>query len=80
MRTMSPKTLRFLIIGIALLIFGPLLGWCVFQVFGAKPDPLGIEPKTDRIALIIGAVLGAVGVFFTLYAVITHIFGSKHDA
>jgi len=66
-----------LIIGIALLIFGPLLGWIVFQVFGAKPDPLGIEPKTDRIALIIGVVLGAGGIFLTLYSIFRHIFGPK---
>ncbi len=92
---MKPRTLKILIAGIALLIFGPVLGWvcCILGLFhmqqslaqtppGAMPD-IGQLPSrmmANLIPILIGIVLGAVGGFLTLYALITHMFGPKDDA
>ena len=82
-------------IGIALLIFGPVIGWVltiagffhavttVQQIQpGAMPD---FQRTTSQmlyslIPILLGALSGAVGFFLTLYALITHFFRSKPDA
>ena len=94
MRAMNPKILKILIIGIALLIFGPVLGWA-FSIFGLfqtqqaiVQTPPGTFPNFDQIPsrmmanlipMLIGAFCGAVGFFLTLYAFITHFFGPKSN-
>jgi hypothetical protein len=92
---MKPKTRNILITGIVLGCFGPVLGWlfCIFGFFqmgqsiaqtppGSLAD-LGQFPSrvmANFIPLIIGVVIGAVGGFLTLYALITHFFRSTDDA
>lgn len=92
---MKPKTLKILIAGIALLCFGPVLGWlfCIFGFFqmgqsiaqtppGTLPDfgQLPSRMMANFIPLLVGVVIGAVGGFLTLYALITHKFGPKGNA
>ena len=92
---MKPRILKILITGIALLIFGPVLGWvfCIFGFFqmqqslaqtppGTMPDigQLPSQMMANLIPILIGLVIGAVGGFLTLYALITHKFGPKGDA
>ena len=92
---MNPKALRLLIIGVALLIFGPLLGWVVFEVqqaaAGAQPDLPDFEQHSSWFSIrqfilwskftpmFIGVVSGAVGLFLILYALITHFASSRRN-
>jgi hypothetical protein len=83
---MSPKIFKLLVIGIALLILGPVLG-LVFSMLGTfqtpQATPAGTLPDVTRVTarltsallpLTIGIVLGAVGAFLTVLALITHRF------
>lgn len=89
---MKPKTLRLLTIGIALLIFGPVIGWVLTMagmfhtaatvqpiVPGAVPDPQQVVSRVfaNFIPMLVGAVCGATGFFLVLYALIRHFWGSK---
>ena len=92
---MKPKTLRILIIGLALLIFGPVVGWVLsmagvfhaatsVQQFqpGVMPDLEGTTSQMfySLIPVLLGILLGAVGAFLFLYALLTHFFRAKPDA
>ena len=92
---MKPKTLKILIIGLALMIFGPIIGWVLTMAgfFHAATSMSQIPPGTmpdlqqtssrmlySIIPILIGVLFGAVGFFLTLYALIIHFFRSKPDA
>ena len=89
---MKPKTLKILIVGIAMFIFCPILGWILTMagLFHAvstmqQPQATDIHQLISQIfasylPLFIGIVGGAVGAFLTLYALITHFFRAKPDA
>jgi hypothetical protein len=86
------ETRNTLIVGVALLIFGPVVGW-VLTIAGffkteqsVMQTPPGMIPDMGQTAshmfvsiipLLIGALFGAVGLFLILYAFITHGFRSK---
>ena len=86
---MTPRTLKLLIAGIALLIFGPVLGWLasMFNLFHTTQamTEMGRDalPHLSRfpsrmignlIPLFIGVLCGAAGLFLTLVALIIHRF------
>jgi len=92
---MKPKTLKILIIGLALMIFGPIIGWVltIAGFFHAATSMQQIQPGVipdfqqttsqmiySIIPILLGVVFGAVGFFLFLYALITHFFRSKPDA
>jgi hypothetical protein len=89
---MNPKTLKILIIGLALMIFGPVIGWVLtiagfFHTAtamqqiqpGVMPDfqQTSSRMMSSIIPILIGVVLGAIGFFLFLYSLITHFFRSK---
>jgi hypothetical protein len=86
------KTRNTLIAGVALFIFGPILGWVVFiaGIFKAEQSiaqtPPGTLPNIGQtfshlffnlLPVLVGVLLGAVGAFLILFALITHFFRSK---
>jgi uncharacterized membrane protein YphA (DoxX/SURF4 family) len=92
---MKPKTRNTLITGVALLVFGPVLGWVLtiagfFKVQQSiLHTPPGMIPDMGQTAshmfvslipIAIGMLCGAVGFFLILYAFITHFFRSANDA
>ena len=92
---MKPKTLKILIIGLALMIFGPVTGWVLtiagffHAATGMQLGTPGLTPDFQQsasqifyslIPILVGIFLGAIGFFLTLYALITHFFRSKPDA
>ena len=92
---MKPKTRNILITGVALFVFGPVLGWVltIASFFKAEQSilhtPPGMIPDMGQIAsqefgslipIAIGVLCGAVGFFLILYALITHFFRSTNDA
>jgi hypothetical protein len=91
---MKPKILKILIVGIAFMIFGPVLGWilAIAGLFHAvsvvQPVPPGTIPDiggafsrmlVSLIPMFIGIACAAVGAFMTLYALITHMFGPRDE-
>jgi len=91
---MKSKTRNTLIAGVALLIFGPVLGWVLTLAGFFKTEqsilqtPPGTFPDMGQAAshmfvslipILIGALCGAVGFFLILYALITHFFRSKDE-
>ena len=92
---MKPRTLKILIIGLAQMIFGPVVGWVLSMVGifhaatslqqfqpGVMPDLEGTTSQMfySLIPILIGILLGAVGTFLFPYALLTHFFRSKPDA
>jgi len=89
---MQPKKRNILITGVALFIFGPVLGWVltIAGFFKAEQSiiqtPPGMIPDMGQTAsqmfvslipVLAGVLCGAVGFFLILYALITHFFRSK---
>jgi hypothetical protein len=90
----KPKTRKLLITGVALLIFGPVIG-CAFFFAGyfhafqsLASTPPGTMPNMERTAsqiftsfipFLLGGVCGATGLFLVVFALITHFFKSKDD-
>lgn len=89
-----PKTRKLLIAGVALLIFGPALGWGLtflgyfhaMQTLSSTPP--GTMPDMGHTAsqmlmslipLVLGGICGAAGLFLILFALITHFFRSKDE-
>jgi hypothetical protein len=92
---MKPQTRKLLIAGVALLIFGPVLGLAIFfagyfHAFQLLVNtPPGTMPNVGRTAsqifmslipFLLGGICGATGFFLVLFALITHFFGAKDDA
>jgi hypothetical protein len=91
---MKPKTRNLLITGVALAIFGPVLGWvlALAGIFHTEQSVIQTTPGTmpdmqrtasqlfmSLIPLGVGAVCGATGLFLILYVLITHFFRPKTD-
>lgn len=89
---MKSKTRNTLITGVALFIFGPVLGWglAMAGIFKTEQSllqtPPGAFPDMGQttshlffslIPFLAGALFGAVGFFLILYALIIHFFRSK---
>jgi hypothetical protein len=89
---MKPETRKTLIAGVALSIFGPVLGWVltIAGFFKTEQSILQTPPGaiTDMrqtashilvslIPMLAGVLCGAVGFFLIVYALITHFFRSK---
>jgi hypothetical protein len=88
---MKHQTRNLLITGIALLIFGPVLGW-VLSIAGffhaeqsVMQTPPGVVPDirntasdmfASLIPICVGIICGAIGMFLILFALITHRFRS----
>ena len=92
---MNPKTQKILIIGVALFIFGPAVGWVLsiaglFQTqqavlhtpSGTLPDlgQTASQMLSSMVPMLVGAVCGALGVFLSLYALIKHFFRPRLGA
>ena len=92
--TVKLKTRKLLILGVALLIFGPVIGWSLtflgyfhaMQSIGQTPP--GTIPNLGQTAsqllmslipFLLGGICGATGFFLVVYALITHFFKSKDD-
>jgi len=91
---MKPKTRKLLITGVALLIFGPVVGWALtflgyfHAMQSVAQTPPGTIPNIGQTAsqllmslipFLLGGICGATGVFLVLFALITHFFGSKDE-
>jgi hypothetical protein len=89
---MKAKTRNTLITGVALLIFGPALGWVLTMAGLFKTEqsiiqtPPGLMPDMGHTAsnmlfslipILVGVLCGAVGFFLIAYAFITHFFRSN---
>jgi Na+/melibiose symporter-like transporter len=89
---MKPKTRNTLVAGVALFIFGPVLGWVLTMAGFVKTGqsilqtPSGTIPDMGHAAslwyvslipILVGVVCGAVGFFLIVYALITHFFRSN---
>jgi hypothetical protein len=89
---MKPRTFKILIIGLALLIFGPVLGYVLtlvgffHAVSSSQQFPPGTIPDFSRtfsrilysiIPVLVGALAGATGFFLVLLSLLTHFFRSK---
>jgi hypothetical protein len=89
---MKPKTRTILLTGVALAIFGPVLGWVltIAGFFKAEQSIMQTPPGTipdmgqtgsqmfvSLIPVLAGVLCGAVGFFLVLYALITHFFRTK---
>jgi hypothetical protein len=89
---MKPQTRNTLVVGVALFIFGPVLGWVLTMAGFFKTEqsiiqtPPGTFPDMGHAAslwfgslipILVGVVCGAIGFFLIVYALITHFFRSK---
>ncbi len=89
---MKPKSRNILITGVALVIFGPVLGWVLTLAgfFHTEQSiiqtPAGTLPDMQQtasqmfVSLIpmgLGVLCGAAGLFLILYVLITHFFRAK---